>query len=107
MSDSDRASVMAEYVALRSEILLLIQARNTFWLYDLAAFGAVFVPAISLKVDNIFLLIAPLIHYPLMMYWAYADTHIVRISHYIKDHIEPNMGGMGWERHIFASRLKS
>jgi hypothetical protein len=103
MNNADRAGIMAEYSTLRTEILTLIQARNTFWLYDLAAFGAVFIPSIQLE-NSLLFLVAPLVHYPLMLYWAYTDAHIVRISLYIKHHIEPRIDGLKWETFMYARR---
>jgi hypothetical protein len=105
ISETDRQGILAEYNALRAEILILIQARNQFLIIDLGGFAAAFGWAAASANDrthNIFFLIAPLIHYPIALYWAYANRQIVTIGQYIKDAIEVRIGSMGWEATMFC-----
>src|SRR4051812_35956401 len=104
VSDEERQAILEEYKALRAEIIALVQARNQFMISDIIAFGALFAAAVQFH--NVFFLVAPLIHYPFMFYWAYADRQILRIGHYIRDIIEPRVSGLRWERSMFANRLE-
>jgi hypothetical protein len=99
-----RQNVLEEYKALRAEIILLVQMRNQFWIYDLTGFG-VFVGLAFQSHTYIILLVAPLVHYPLMMYWSYADRHILKIGLYIKNALAPRLHGLGWEAVVSAERL--
>jgi hypothetical protein len=105
ISNEERTVVLAEYNALRAEILALIQARNQFLIYDLTGFGVLFGLAVQQQ-NRIFFLVAPLIHFPLMLYWSYADRAIVKIGHYIREKIENRLDGMNWEKERFSERAK-
>lgn len=105
LSGPERESLLAEYSALRAEILILIQDRNKFLLFDLGGFGFVFAWAVSSQhPDKTFFLVAPLIHYPVALYWEYVDRQIIRIGRHIKDNIEARLDGMSWETRQDAKR---
>lgn len=105
LSALEREAILAEYAALRAEILALVQTRNQFLIYDITGFGVVFGWAVAAPhAENTSFLIAPLIHYPMLFYWVYADQQLRRIGRYIRMNIEPRTGGISWESDEFARR---
>jgi hypothetical protein len=103
--EGEQKALLAEYEALRAEILDLVRTRNQFLIYDITGFGVAFGWAVATPhPDNTFFLIAPLIYYPMLFYWVYADQQLRRIGCYIRTRIEPRVDAIGWESDEFARR---
>jgi hypothetical protein len=94
----DRAMVMAEYDALRAEILHRFSLQWSMFALQLTAAGVVFSFSLSNPSHTGFLLILPLITYALTGRYVNQFFSVQRIARYIRDVIEVKMNGdLYWE----------
>jgi hypothetical protein len=94
----DRAIVMAEYDALRAEILQRFSLQWSMFALQLTAAGVIFSFSLSNPSHTGFLLILPLITYALTGRYVNQFFSIQRIARYIREVIEVKVNGdLHWE----------
>lgn len=93
---------LAEYSALRDEILKRIDTRQQIISYTITIAAAFLTFAVGTDVFNspFPLLIYPILATFLAMAWSHSDQRAGEIGEYIREEIEPNLPGMGWEKWI-------
>jgi hypothetical protein len=93
---------MAEYGALRAEILKRSETQHQLISLALIASGSLL--AIGSQGATTALLAYPVLSLFLAVSWAQQQKVILRISQYIREHIESEMlpAGQGWETSVFA-----
>jgi len=107
MSDQEHANMLAEYQALREDILQRIQFR--YQLINLLLVVAGTFLSIGSGVGQLNVAAAPiLLIYPILALflaasWAHNGLVIVIIGQYIKDEIEPKMIGLNWQTNTWKS----
>jgi amino acid transporter len=102
ISDSQRASILAEYNALRSEILKRIELRNSIQFGTLSFAGVLLgfgiaTPTLAL----IYVIIATF----LAAAWVQSDVVISELGCYIREQLESSQIGLQWETHRQRERL--
>ncbi len=92
--------VLAEYVALREEILQ--NGKTQFEIVAVAIVVAGTFLTFGMQTSIVFSEAALLVYPPLVTLlsaaWSFIDVDTGLVGEYIRDHIERN--GMGWERHL-------
>lgn len=98
------SQLLAEYDALRSEIIHRMRYRIQILSLAIIVLGAIF----AFNRDN-----GPniLLYYPLFGFfvaagWANNDYRIKEIGDYIRNHIEEKLPGLNWERYFFDLNKK-
>ncbi|MGC7103155.1 hypothetical protein ACPZ19_51615 [Amycolatopsis lurida] len=98
-SNDDHIGPLAEFVALRAEILLRIELQWKLTLALLTTTGAVFGFGFSSPGRMPFLLIVPFSSYVLCTRWVSSKQLIARAGRYILDELDPKVpGGLGYEK---------
>ena len=97
--------LLAEYNALRDEILRRTDIQHQLISITLVAFGALV--SVGLQVSQTALLAYPLLALFLSVVWSYNDIRIRQLGFYIRDRIENRLagGGEGWEHAISSDSL--
>jgi hypothetical protein len=90
---------LAEYAALRQEIETRSTAQQNLFSLQLTAAGALFGFALSGPGRAVLVLIVPLSSYLLFARYLVHSTAIAVIGEYLRDHLEPQLVGDGWERY--------
>jgi hypothetical protein len=99
----DHAGPLAEYVALRAEILQLVDLQWKATVVLLTTTGAVFGFALSSAGRIPLLLIIPYSCYILCTRWLHAQMLVDRAAYYIRTQLDKRVpGGLGWERWLNA-----
>jgi hypothetical protein len=94
----DTAGPLAEFSALRAEILSLSQDLQNIFIFHTASAGVVFSFAISEPRRQVVALVIPALTYMLCIRYHYALLSIVHIGQYIRTKLAPRVpGGLGWE----------
>jgi hypothetical protein len=89
---------LAEFVALRAEILQLNQQQNQMIGLQLTIAGAVFGVAISHPGVEGILMVVPVVSYALCMRYLTNGMTILEIARYIRDELDCRVpGGLRWE----------
>ena len=99
-SQKDRAlqTVLAEFNALRQEIVDLGARRQTLLLYQMTTSGALFSFALSGKGRTLFLMIIPFITYLCYSRYIMMRVDVSRIAKYIEEELSPRTpDGLNWE----------
>lgn len=106
MTNADDSSgfLLAEYNALRGEILKRSEIQHQLISFALAALGAL--TAVGLKDSTSALLAYPILVLFLAVGWTYNDIQIAQIGLYIKHRIEGQLAasGQGWQHTILSQR---
>ena len=90
---------LAEFTALRAEILQSLQIQWNSFALQLTATGAIFSFALSSSSRTGLLLILPVVTYALSNYWVNNLTTLERIGRYIRDDLSGRVPGeLKWER---------
>lgn len=100
--------VLAEYKALRDEILKRKETQHQFASFALIALSTVI--AFGLQTKNATLiLLYPILAMFLAIAWANQDRSVMLIGAYIRSRIEPKVGkdNMGWEHFVYAYYSKA
>lgn len=96
---SSHEGALAEFVALRNEILERVKAQHQYFVLQLTITGAVFAFAISQRDRIPFLLVLPFISYTLCGRLAAQHYGIVQAATYIRDMLGDRVSGnLEWER---------
>lgn len=97
---------LAEYGALREEIIKRIELEYQFINLSLAIFGILCGVGLQSH-SGLIVLLYPLLCIWLTLAWVNSDTSILYIAQYIKNEIEANFGenNVGWE-HYFENQKK-
>lgn len=93
--------ILAEYSALRSEILKRMDMRQQMLTFTLVIAGTVLSFGVQEDISPMVLLLYPILALFLASAWMQSDTRIWDVAEYIKKHIEPNLGGANWESYVF------
>jgi hypothetical protein len=93
-----------EYTALRQEILKRMDFRYQFISISLSIAG-VFL-GFGITNGQIALVYPPLAVF-LAIGWAQNDLRVTDLATYIREHIEKNLPGTGWEAHVQKERVKT
>lgn len=101
--------VLAEYAALRDEIVKRIEIRCQLLVLTLAAFGVLLSVGVEKDVPEA-LLVYPLLALCMAIEWMHVDVRIGEMGDYIREHIEKEPASAHdfpwWETHIEALRSK-
>src|SRR6266545_3786053 len=90
--------LLAEFSALRDEIIQLEQWQSNVFALQLTAVAAIFSFSLSSHSRTGFLLILPVLSYALTRRYLEIEAGIYRISDYIIEELSPKTnGGLGWE----------
>jgi len=94
----DAAGPLAEYSALRAEILQSLQVQFNIFALQLTASAALFSFSLSGKSRAGFLLVIPLVTYALSQRYLSEHYGVERMSFYIAEELSPKVhGGLEWE----------
>ncbi len=104
ITDSQRAGMLAEYNALRSEILKRIDLRNSIQFGTLTFAGVLLGFGISTPT---LALIYVIISSFLAAAWVQSDVVISDLGKYIRDRLENSQTGLHWETYRQQDRLAS
>ena len=104
VSPEVRTELLAEYSALRNEILKRIEIRNYLLTFSLIVAGTILAFGSKDDVTVFVLLLYPILAFFIALAWMQADMQIGYIGFYIKKHIEPKLDGVKWE--TFYSRKR-
>ncbi len=94
------AELLAEYSALRSEILQRIDMRQQILTFTLVIAGTVLSLGVQTNISPLVLLIYPVLALFLATAWMHSDVRIWEVAEYIEKQLEPRLGGIGWETYI-------
>lgn len=97
MPEAASAGAEAEYSALREEVLKRIESRQQTVSLALTLAGAFL--GLGWGAGSVVILIYPLIALMLAVGWAQNEVFIKQINGYIHDHLEGQMGGVGFQRY--------
>ena len=97
INDELRSEILAEFSALRSEMLRRIEMRQQILTFTLTIAGTLL--AFGLQ-KNVILLIYPILALFLANLWTQHDNRIGEIAVYIRNEIEPLLEGVNWETYI-------
>jgi len=90
------AETMAEYSALRAEIIHRMTMRHQIVAFSVAVLGAV----LAFEAPANTLLAYPILGLFLALGWAHNDFRIGEIGEYIRTQIETKLPGLHWETHF-------
>jgi hypothetical protein len=91
-------AVLAEYSALRAEIIQMEQIQSNVFVLQLTAIAAILSFSLSSHARTGFLLIVPVVSYALSRRYLLTDEIMNRISTYIAEELAPKtQGDLGWE----------
>ena len=85
-----------EYASLREEVLKRIESRQQTISVALTLAGAFL--GLGWNAGAVVILIYPLIALLLAVGWAQNEVFIMQINAYIRDHLEGEQSGLGWQR---------
>ena len=88
---------LAEFAALRDEIVHRMTLRDRALSGALLLFGAFLGIGVQRGVSGLVLLVYPVLALFLACLWAQSDVRIAQLGRYISEHIEPKLSGLGWE----------
>jgi hypothetical protein len=97
-------ALLTEYNALRSELVSRIGIRNQIFLGALTLAGVTFSFGLS---NPSIAFVCPIIAMCLGAAWLQHDARVREIGEYIREQIEPNVPGLGWEVHRRQRKVKS
>lgn len=93
----DITSAITEYNALRDEILKRLEFRYQTINLTLIVAGTFLTVGVQANTPPSVLLVYPLLASFLVAAWAYNGAASLRIAQYIRESIEPEVAGLGWE----------
>lgn len=96
METKKPASAEMEYATLREEVLKRIESRQQTISVALTLAGAFL--GLGWNAGAVVILIYPLIAFLLAVGWAQNEIFIMQINTYIRDHLEGEHTGLGWQR---------
>jgi 8-oxo-dGTP diphosphatase len=99
-SKETQTEMLAEYSALRSEILKRMDMRQQMLTFTLVIAGTILSFGVQDEVSPMVLLLYPILAMFLATAWTQSDTRIWDIAEYIKNHIETNLSGINWEHYV-------
>lgn len=108
---STQEGALAEFTALRSEILARQGYQSTIFSLQVTAIGGIFGFALSDPKRTLIPVVIPFLSYVLSSRFFAAGTASARIGRYIRDELNQRVsGGLGWEawyrdKHITGRRL--
>ncbi|MDB5348635.1 MAG: hypothetical protein JWP89_7012 [Schlesneria sp.] len=103
-SPTSQSARLAEFTALRAEILLRIQLRSQLLAIAMSAFAGLFALSGNSAFPREILLIYPFLALFISHEWTYHDLRIRTIGGYIKSNIEPLIDGLGWQHSLDDTR---
>jgi len=103
----DSPLLVAEYSALRDEILKRIEFQHQLVSLTLIVAGTFLTIGVQANVPSSALLVYPILALFLAAGWAQDDVRINQLSVYIREKIEKHLGGFGWENYRQAERVYS
>lgn len=101
-----RDEILAEYSALRNEILKLIGIRNQLMTFSLIVAGTILTFGAKKDVTVLVLLLYPILAFFLALTWVQTDVQIGNIGYYIRTHIEKKLKGLKWETFYYRERTE-
>lgn len=98
VGEETQREMLAEYAALRSEVLKRIDIRYQLTILTLTA-AAAFITAGNLA-GPVVVLLYPIFALFLTVAWTHSDVRAGQIGDYIRTNVERRLAGMGWERYL-------
>jgi hypothetical protein len=92
-----QGQLLAEYTALRAEVLQRMATRHQLVTFSVAVLGAI----IAFEAPTSTLLVYPVFGLFLALGWAHNDFRIAEIGKYVRKHIETELPGLNWETYFF------
>ena len=99
------SALEVEYASLREEVVKRIESRQQLLSITLTVGGAFL--GIGWGTNAVALLLFVPLAALLASGWAQNEVRIEQLNGYIRDHLEPRMPGMGWERYRRAREARS
>jgi len=97
-SDRDyQTQILAEYNALRSEIIHRMGVRHQIVAFSVVVLSAV----LAFDAQPNTLVAYPILGLFLALGWAHNDFRIGEIGEYVRTHIEEQLPGLKWEKHFY------
>ena len=97
MQTNGPSNTEIEYATLREEVLKRIESRQQTISIALTLAGAFL--GLGWNAGAVVILIYPLIALLLAVGWAQNEVFIMQINAYIRDHLEGEQTGLGWQRY--------
>lgn len=104
LSPELRAEILAEFTALRNEVLNRIGTRYQILTFTLVIAGTILTLGVRQDVSALVLLIYPILAMFLALEWMHIDFRIGEIGDYIKTNVEKRLEGIKWETFIHQRR---
>ena len=95
-----RKEMLTEYTSLREEILKRMEFRNHLLTFTLIVAGSIFSFGSTQSAPAFVLLIYPVLALFLAIAWMHSDIRAGELGNYIKNNIEAELKGVGWENYI-------
>ncbi|KAA3620155.1 MAG: NUDIX hydrolase [Calditrichaeota bacterium] len=102
-----KTEMIAEYSSLRDEILKRMEFRNHILTFTLIVAGSVLSFGSTTGASVMVLLVYPILALFLAIAWMHSDVRAGEIGNYIKNHIESELAGIGWENFISNYKLQT
>lgn len=96
MQTASPPNVEMEYATLREEVLKRIESRQQTISIALTLAGAFL--GLGWNAGAVVILLYPAIAFLLAVGWAQNEVFIMQINAYIRDHLEGEHSGLGWQR---------
>jgi hypothetical protein len=100
LTPEDRAEILAEFEALRDEIIKRQESRHQLLTFTLILAATILSFGTEKDTSVLVLLIYPVLGFFLALYMKHIQSGAVDISQYIKDNIESRLLSLGWEKRI-------
>lgn len=105
-ADRDQSGALAEFAALRAEILARQAHQHTMMALNLTISGALFSFALTQTSRVLALLVVPFTSFMIGGRFIAQDHGIEEIGTYISAHLSPRVsGGLGWEEFVRNNRV--
>jgi hypothetical protein len=104
---TDPAFFIAEYSALREEILKRKEIQHQIISLTLIVAGTFLTIGVQANVSASALLVYPILAMFLAAGWAQNDVRINQIAFYIRERLEKQLGSTGWENYRQTERVSS
>jgi len=99
-SKDEKAEILAEYSALRDEVLKRMDLRQNILTSTVLIAGTILAFSVPDETSPLVLLLYPILALFLATAWTQNDTRIWDIAQYIENEIESKLSGIKWETYI-------
>ncbi len=100
-----RTEILAEYTALRGEVIKRLEMRHQILTFTLVIAGTFLAFGVRQEVTPLVLLLYPILAVFLALEWMHDDFRAGEIGEYVKDRTEKLLKGLHWETSLQNKRV--